>query len=186
MTRTDSPVSSLLFADVHRLAGRASWPLIIRHVVTRDTFRYIVAMRVSANARWRPVRWATRLYLRSLGRKLGIGIPSGTVIGPGFFIGHRGGIVVNSAAKIGADCNISHNVTIGVTRGPRGGVPIIGDRVYVGPGAVVIGPVTVGDDVAIGANAVVTKDVPSGFTAVGNPAQSRPGGSGEYINQTSR
>lgn len=114
---------------------------------------------------------------------MGINIPGPTQIGPGLLIGHAGGIVVNAAAVIGSNCNISHQVTIGVSRGRNAGTPKIGDRVYIGPGSVIIGNITIGDDAAIGANAVVTRDVPSGHTAVGNPANVRVGGSWDYINQ---
>lgn len=96
--------------------------------------------------------------------------------------------MVNAATTIGPDCNLSHNVTIGVSRGRRiPGVPTIGRRVYIGPGAVLIGAITVGDNAAIGANAVVTRDVPAGATARGNPAQVILGaGSGDYVHLVDR
>ena len=68
------------------------------------------------------------------------------------------------------DCNLSQGVTIGIGgRGERRGVPRVGDRVYFGPGAKVFGPIVVGDDVAIGANSVVNRDVPPRAVAVGVP-----------------
>jgi len=91
----------------------------------------------------------------------GIEIPRAAMIGPGLYIGHFGGIIVSSAAVIGENCNISHGVTIGAagTR-QRGGVPRIGNNVYIGPGAKVFGRITIGNNVKIGANCVVHKDVP--------------------------
>lgn len=78
------------------------------------------------------------------------------------------GIIISPVAKVGEDCVIFHQVTLGVNgRKSLDQGPILGDRVSVGAGAKIIGPVTVGDDVTIGANAVVTKDVPSGMTVVG-------------------
>lgn len=76
----------------------------------------------------------------------GISIPYNTRIGSGLYIGHFGGIVVNSEAVIGKNCNIHHGVTIGqANRGDKKGYPVIGDRVFIGPGAVVIiGKVKVG------------------------------------------
>jgi serine O-acetyltransferase len=71
---------------------------------------------------------------------------------------------------IGRNCNISQGVTLGqANRGPRKGYPVIGDNVYIGPGAKVIGNVRVGSKVAIGANCVVTRDVPDNAVAVGIP-----------------
>lgn len=102
----------------------------------------------------------------------GIEIPATTSIGKGLFIGHPGGIVFHNNAVIGEYCDISHEVTIG--RGGRGenaGVPVVGNRVHIGVGAKIIGKITVGNDSAIGANAVVVKDVPEGAVVVGVPAK---------------
>jgi serine O-acetyltransferase len=101
---------------------------------------------------------------------MGISIPYNTEIGAGLYIGHHGAIVVNHAAKIGRAVNINHDVTIGVAFGGRyPGAPVIGDRVYIGPGARVIGGITVGNDAAIGANCVVTKPVPESSVVAGIP-----------------
>ncbi|WP_214405085.1 serine O-acetyltransferase [Pseudonocardia lacus] len=186
-------VKTMLFADLHRITGRASWGQFLKQFVVGDTYRYNVALRITAAGSGRPGianrvgLFLGRIWLRRLRRTMGINIPWATTIGPGLLIGHAGGIVVNAAATLGRDCNLSHNVTIGVTRGGRNpGVPTIGHRVYIGPGAVLVGAITVGDDAAIGANAVVTKDVPAGATARGNPAEVFPGrGSGSYVNRRS-
>ena len=99
-------------------------------------------------------------------------IPAGADIGGGLHVGHIGGIVVSPQAHIGRDCNLSQGVTIGVGgRGDKRGVPFIGDRVYIGPGAKVFGPIRIGNDVAIGANAVVCDDVPDNAVVVGMPAR---------------
>jgi serine O-acetyltransferase len=93
---------------------------------------------------------------------------------------------VHGDAVIGRDCNLSHGVTLGqANRGPRAGAPVVGDRVYIGPGAKLIGAVKVGCDVAIGANAVVTHDLPDKAVAVGIPAKviSYEGSAG-YISRT--
>jgi serine O-acetyltransferase len=94
---------------------------------------------------------------------------SGTVIGPGLFISHGQGTIL-SAERIGANLQVHQGVTIGWDyRGERR--PIIGDDVFIGAGAKVLGAVTVGDGARIGANAVVVSDVPPGATAVGVPAR---------------
>lgn len=90
-------------------------------------------------------------------------------IGGGLFIAHGHGSCL-AAERIGANCHVHHNVTIGWDyRGGR--APIIGDDVFIGTGAVILGAVTVGDGARIGANAVVLSDVPPGVTAVGAPAR---------------
>ncbi|MEX0787037.1 MAG: DapH/DapD/GlmU-related protein [Dehalococcoidia bacterium] len=95
-------------------------------------------------------------------------------IGPRLVIAH-GQVVIDGRVNIGADCVLSPWVTIGLSGSRRYGFdkrgPIIGDRVFVGTGAKVLGPITIGDDVRIGANAVVIEDVPSGATVVGAPAR---------------
>jgi serine O-acetyltransferase len=91
----------------------------------------------------------------------GINLPRATTVGPGLFICHFGGITISPMAVIGQDCNFSHDITIGVAgHGDACGVPSLGDNVYVGPGAKLIGPIRIGSNVKIGANAVIYKDVP--------------------------
>jgi len=100
----------------------------------------------------------------------GIGLPRSARIGRGFYIGHFGGIQISGAAQIGANCNISHEVTIGVSgTGSKRGVPIIGDNVYIAPGAKLFGLIRIGNNVKIGANAVVYKDIPDNAVVVLDP-----------------
>lgn len=118
--------------------------------------------------------------------KFGIAISYKENIGGGLYIGHHGGIITNEKAIIGENCNLSHDVTIGITRrGERQGTPTIGNYVYIGPGAKIIGKVQIGDHAAIGANCVVTKDVPAHGVVVGIPGKviSYDGSQG-YINNT--
>jgi serine O-acetyltransferase len=95
-------------------------------------------------------------------------IGRGAEIGPGFVILHSFGIVINSAVKAGRGLVLEHGVTIGAAHNQS---PVLGDNVYVGAGAKIIGPVHIGSDVKIGANAVVTRDLPDGATAIGIPAR---------------
>lgn len=100
----------------------------------------------------------------------GIELPRAARIGPGLYIGHFGGITVARDAVIGSNCNLSQNVTIGVAgTGARRGVPVIGDNVYIGPGARVFGNIRVGNNVQIGANAVVHADIPDDADVVLDP-----------------
>lgn len=92
----------------------------------------------------------------------GIEISRHARIGPGLYIGHFGGIVIGRGAVIGANCNISHGITIGAAgQDAQHGTPVIGDDVYIASGAVLFGAITVGDNVKIGPNTVVYRDVPS-------------------------
>ena len=102
----------------------------------------------------------------------GIDLPSKATIGKGLYIAHFGGIFINAEVKMGEYCNVSQGVTIGVGgRGVKQGCPKLGDRVFIGPGAKLLGAVEIGNDVAIGANAIVTKDLPDWAVAVGVPAK---------------
>jgi serine O-acetyltransferase len=91
-----------------------------------------------------------------------------TPIGPGLFI-HHGIATLVTARKIGANCSIGQNVTIGFSN--RTDVPTIGDNVVISAGAKVIGNVTVGDNAIVGANTVVIGDVPAGVTVFGVPGK---------------
>jgi serine O-acetyltransferase len=102
---------------------------------------------------------------------MGVELPNRAEIGGGLFMPHANGIIIHIDAKIGAYCNISQQVTVGVGGDDPAGTPTIGDRVFLGPGAKLFGPITIGNDVAIGANAVVMKDLPDHVVAAGIPAQ---------------
>lgn len=86
--------------------------------------------------------------------------------GPGFVLIHSNGVVINSQVVGGKDIKVEHEVTIGEEKGQS---PVLGDDVFVGAGAKIIGGITVGDRAKIGANAVVVEDVPEGATVVGVP-----------------
>ena len=102
----------------------------------------------------------------------GIEIHPGARIGRRFFIDHGMGVVIGETSVIGDDVTLYHQVTLGgVTWSPGKRHPTLGDGVVIGAGAQVLGPITVGRDARIGANAVVLKDVPPGATMVGIPAR---------------
>lgn len=129
----------------------------------------------------RALRLSPRAFPRLLGRVsdalyrfismwlLGVEVPWMTEIGPRLQLPHPNGIVLNAAARLGADVVLRHGVTIGGRRGPFDS-PVIGDRVDIGAGASIVGDISVGDDARIGIAAVVLRDVPPGGTARGNPA----------------
>ena len=103
-----------------------------------------------------------------------IELPPQAIIGPGLFLPHAGYVIVANNATIGRHCTLTQGVTIGHRAGGRElsfDSPVIGDRVYVGPGAAILGPVNVGDDVLIGPNAVVLNSVSPRAVVAGNPAR---------------
>ncbi len=104
----------------------------------------------------------------------GIDLPCEATVGRRFRIDHFGGIVISGDAVIGDDCIIRNGVTIGLRRANDPGSPVIGNRVEIGAGAKILGRIRIGDDVLIGANAVVIRDVPAGHVAIGIPARIIP------------
>ncbi|MFA5365916.1 MAG: serine acetyltransferase [Candidatus Bathyarchaeia archaeon] len=125
-----------------------------------------------------------RYDLRKLSLQMGYTIPI-NVFGAGLSIAHRGAIVVNSAVKAGVNCRIHQGVTIG--SGIDDGVPVIGDNVWIGPNAVVVGKIRVADGVAIGANSYLDEDVlEPNITVAGCPAKkvSNKGSFGLWIRAT--
>lgn len=117
--------------------------------------------------RARVARSYLRFTLMRLSVRTGISIGPG-VFGPGLSIAHYGSVVVHSRARVGAYCRINSATNIGMS---ASGVPVLGDHVYISPGAVIYGGISVGDRVVVGANAVVGRDVPAGVTVAGAPAR---------------
>lgn len=116
-----------------------------------------------------------RVRLNRLSEKSGIQIPTQAKIGKGFYIGHFGTIIINPEVEIGENVNIATGVTIGKTnRGEKKGVPQIGNKVWIGTNAVIVGNIKIGDDVLIAPNAYVNVDVPSHRVVIGNPAVIHP------------
>jgi len=95
-------------------------------------------------------------------------IGRGAEFGPRFVLVHAQGVVINGAVRGGADVKIEHQVTIGAEKRQS---PVIGDGVFIGAGAKIIGPVTIGPRARVGANAVVVHDVPADVSVVGIPAR---------------
>ncbi|TDR77816.1 serine O-acetyltransferase [Paludibacterium purpuratum] len=119
--------------------------------------------------RWQQL-WA-EWRMRCLGRLLGYSIPP-NVFGPGLALPHRGTIVVNAFARVGANCRLHVCTSIGTQAGTLDQVPVIGDNCYIGPGAKLFGRIVIGDNTVIGANAVVNHSFPDGgYTLGGIPAR---------------
>ena len=120
-----------------------------------------------------PVKVVYRILEFCIQVMFGISISTDCEIGPGFYIGHFGGIHLH--CKLGANCSIGQGVTIGARgAGTSSFDPVVGDRVYIGAGAMVLGGVHVGDDAIIGANTTVVTDVPAGCRVVSAAARILP------------
>jgi serine O-acetyltransferase len=166
--------------DRYRLRprSRAAVILLNQGLWASAVYRFFYPL-VRARAGWarRIAHVASVFAVKAIEVVAGISLPPEAEVEGGLYIGHFGHVVVNARARIGRNCNLSPGVVIGsggrgATDGrPREGVPVLGDRVYVGPGAVLFGPIEIGDDAAIGANAVVTKSVPERGVVAGVPAR---------------
>ncbi len=135
-------------------------------------FVYMYFFRKASNKRNKIMGGVNRFIIRVLRYRYGFQIPVGTCIGKGFYIGHFGTVVINKGAKIGENCNIAHNVTIGQTnRGRLQGCPTIGNKVWIGTGSVIVGKITIGDNVLIAPNSYVNRDIPANSLVIGNPSK---------------
>src|SRR5256885_8054039 len=104
----------------------------------------------------------------------GIELPCEAVVGRNFVIDHFGGIIISGYARFGDNCRIRNGVVVGLRRVEEPRAPLIGNNVDVGAGAKLLGPIKIGDNSMIGANAVVLSDVPENSIAIGVPAGIKP------------
>jgi serine O-acetyltransferase len=170
----------LIRSDLYRYTGEISFKVFAATYIREPGFNFMVWLRIRTTFKSKIVGYI--LHTKRI--KFGIDIQTFN-IGEGFYIGHYGHIVVNGDAVIGKNCNISQGVTIGIANtGSKKGVPIVGDYVYIAPGAKIMGSIKIGNYSAIGANSVVVNDVPENAVVVGVPARvvSNEGSTG-YINR---
>ena len=137
---------------------------------TNDVLRFETRLRklefainCSKNPIWRLYR---KIQFKRISVKLGYSISPNT-IGPGLSIAHRGTIVINGGAQIGANCRIHADVNIGTEAGKSASAPIIGENCYIGPGAKIFGEIVIGPNTVIGANSVVNKSFSEGNQTLG-------------------
>ncbi|MBQ9071360.1 MAG: serine acetyltransferase [Clostridia bacterium] len=149
--------------------------------------KYILLYRKCRNTKNKFLKIYYVYKLRMLQQKAGVQIPYKTEIGKGFYIGHANNIVINPNAKIGNNVNVAQGVTIGQeNRGSRMGSPVIGDKVWIGANSVIVGNITIGDDVMIAPLTFVNFDVPNHSIVIGNPAKiiHKDNATEDYINRT--
>lgn len=185
MKRRD--VKDYLRADLYRYGGLKTTCYLLKALSpSLPAFRYTYLLRHASVVRKYSIRGLFyRTLLRHYSYKYGFQIPVRAKIGKGLYIGHRGPVVINSLAELGDNCTLAHIVTIGQTnRGERAGCPKIGNRVFIGTGAVVVGKIVIGDNVLIAPNSYVNFDVPSNSIVTGNPAivKQHPNPTEGYVN----
>ncbi|MEW6885561.1 serine O-acetyltransferase EpsC [Trueperella pyogenes] len=162
-----------LRAAVHNdPAARSTFEVFLTYPGVHAVWAYRLA-----HAMWEKsdrLRLPARILTQTARAFTGIEIHPGARLGRRLFIDHGMGVVIGETAEVGEDVIIFHGTTLGGTSmHPGKRHPTVGNRVTIGSGAKVLGPIEIGDDATIGANAVVVKDVPAHNVAVGIPAKNR-------------
>lgn len=161
-----------ILADAPRYTKSGSAAGLLKCFLFHPGFRFMVLYRICNHLpAFNPLGFVARVWYKNLKRRYGFQFPHKTKIGKGLFLVHFGGIVINQSAVIGDNCTVSQGVTIGyVNRGNKKGCPVIGDKVWIGANAVVVGNIKVGNNVLIAPLSFVTTDVPDNAVIAGNPA----------------
>src|SRR3954471_22191874 len=172
MTASPTRAHSLLALIRSDLQAKAQWLYsetsgrsVVKTLLTDGTFAMIVYRLMQASHRRRLGILA--MIFNKVNVFGGCIIGRGADFGPSFVLIHSIGVVINGAVRGGSDVKIEHQVTIGAERSQS---PVLGDDIFIGAGAKIVGAVTIGSRSRIGANAVVIADVPDDATAVGVPA----------------
>ena len=157
-------MSAVFKDDYYRYTG--SRKVQLRTMLKDHSLRYLFCLRGGV------LLFPLRKHMQT---KYGLELGRGFNIAPGLYLGHAYGITVNPNAIIGKNCNLHKGCTIGQeNRGKRAGTPVLGERVWVGAHATVVGKVSIGDDVLIAPNSYVNQDVPAHSIVVGNPCKIIP------------
>lgn len=178
-------INSELYSDFQRFnAGSYNVINFLKLFFTQPCFRYMVLFRIaSAYSKAHPIGLIVKIWFNLIRGRFGVQIYLKAKLGKGFRINHYGNILINQGVSIGENCNIAQGVSIGnVSRGKLKGCPLIGDRVWIGANAVVVGNITIGDDVLIAPLTYVNCDLPAKAVVSGNPCRIHNyNGSGVYV-----
>lgn len=159
--------------DLYRYSGDTSFGSFLKFFFTHPGFRFVTIKRLCERfSVFNPLGLLGRLWYKRLQYKFGFQIPHTSKIAEGLFIGHFGNIVINQGVEIGANCNIAQGVTLGyVSRGNKKGCPVLGDRVWIGANSVIVGKISIGNDVLIAPLTLVNQDIPDRAVVAGNPGK---------------
>ena len=165
-------MNNIISEDLFRFNGKKGVLSMLKTAISKWSFRHVLLLRWYQLSR---LKLLPRLLLRHSCLLTGIQIGWKTKIGKGFLIVHYGDIAINNDVVIGNYCTVSHGATIGIaSRGAKAGCPTLGNYVWVGSNAAIVGKITIGDDVLIAPLAYVNIDVPSHSIVIGNPAKIIP------------
>ena len=157
--------------DLYRYYGQEGESLTKR-LLRPVELKYIALFRKAKACKFKPLRLYYEVKLKLMSYKTHIQIPARTEIGEGFYIGHSGRVIINPEAKIGKNVNVATGVTIGYeNRGARKGAPTLKGNCWVGTNSVIVGNVTIEEDVLIAPLTFVNFDVPAHSIVIGNPAK---------------
>lgn len=169
--------------DISRAKPYKNILSIIKMCISSKGIEAVVRFRLSSYLYQKNFKILAKLVSNSNIKKTGCDIGYNSKIGPGLAIGHPVGVVIMGNATLGKNCTVTTNITIGCKNIKSDDYVVIGDNVYIGAGARIIGTVTIGDNVTIGANSVVVKDIPSNSIAFGNPLRIINKKEGEITNE---
>ena len=157
--------------DLYRYYGEKG-ESFLRRWLRPTELKYIALFRKASECKFKPLRLYYTLKLKLMSYKTHIQIPARTKIDEGFYIGHTGPVIINPEAVLGKNMNVAAGVTIGYeNRGERMGAPRFMGNCWIGANSVVVGNVTIGEDVLIAPLTFVNFDVPSHSIVIGNPAK---------------
>lgn len=170
----NSELKNIIYEDLHRYGANSTYIDYILNYWRIPAFKYIVLLRKTRyySKHNRILYLLYRVLLRRCSTKYLFQVPYQAEIGKGFYIGHFGSVIINPLVKVGCNVSIATGTTIGQTnRGEFKGVPQIGDYVWIGTNAVIVGGITIGNNVLIAPNAYVNRSIPDNSIAIGNPAK---------------
>lgn len=155
----------------------------LKDFLFQHRLRYMIYFRIAQKTGNKLLKLFMEFKLLRLGKKYGIEVKPSTKIGAGFVMTHPYNITISPRAILGKNINIMKGATIGHSGGKKPGAPHLGDCVFVGLNATLLGGIHIGDDVMIAPNTFVNQDIPSHSIVIGNPCKIIPkeNATGEYI-----
>lgn len=166
-------MNKLFKSDYYRMTGKKYRfsPKSCVEMMFKNNLKYVWVLRKLQTPACKPLKPFLELYRFHLSKKHGLDIHANTKIGKGFAIFHAYCIAINPSSVLGDNINISKGVTIGLSaRGKYRGCPTIGNQVYIGSNATIVGNIKIGNNVLIAPNSFVNRDVPDNSIVIGNPS----------------